>query len=136
MSKRIPSNHLECLGAGADRKARKLPKGVPNVCYKIRSGQSDPWGKRHVAEIFSGKTGQSLGFIGPVCSIVPTPAQAESSNYLNKMNTEELLVGCLGVGWRGIDHAKGFKKEVKEALKRQPKIKAKLKAKAKAKAKK
>jgi hypothetical protein len=112
---------LECKGSGRARKARKLPKGAPNVCFRVRSDEKDAWGKRHVAELFSGKTGESLGFIGPSCTIVPTPAQAESSDHLNRMNTEDLLVNCIGKGWRRKDYVKPFKKALKEAQKQGPK---------------
>jgi hypothetical protein len=117
----IGSSDLECKGSGSARKARKLPKGVPNVCYRVRDGEPDAWGKRHVAELFSGKTGQSLGFIGPSCTIVPTSAQAESSNKINRGNTERLLANCIGRGWWGKEHAKPFGKALKEAQKKQPK---------------
>jgi hypothetical protein len=126
--KYIQRSDFECRGSGRTRKARRLPKGVPNVCYVIRPGVKDAWGKRHVAELFSGKTGDSLGFIGPACSIVPTPAQAESSDHLNRMTTESLLRDCVGKGqtvpikWRGKDdgslRAKSFKKAIKEAQKK------------------
>jgi hypothetical protein len=115
-----PPTDLECKGSGSARKARKLPKGAPNVCFRVRSNPSDDR-HQHVAELFSGKTGQSLGFIGPSCTIVPTPAQAESSDYLNRLNTEYLLVNCIGRGWAGMEHVKPFKKALKEAQKKQPK---------------
>src|SRR3990170_4092804 len=108
----VPATDLECKGSGRGRKARKLPKGAPNVCFKVRSEEGN-YGKQHVAELFSGKTGQSLGFIGPNCSIVPTTAQAEFSDYLNRMNTEGLLVNCIGKGWRGRDYVKPFRKALK-----------------------
>jgi len=116
----IPRTDLECKGSGRARKARKLPKGAPNVCFRIRSDEKDAWGKRHVAELFSGKTGRSLGFIGPGCTIVPTTAQAASSDYLNRMNTENLLKECLGKGWSGNDYVKPFKKALKKAEKKRP----------------
>jgi hypothetical protein len=113
----VSGTDLECKGAGRTRKARKLPKGAPNVCFRVRSEESSR-GKRHVAELFSGKTGRSLGFIGPHCTIVPTTDQAESSDNLNRMKTEWLLKNCLGVGWMGWDHVKPFKKSIKELEKK------------------
>lgn len=113
----IPSSDLECKGSGRTRKARRLPKGVPNVCYRVRSKESDH-GKRNFAEVFSGKTGQSLGFIGAGCTIVPSTDQAISSDRLNRFNTEDLLRNCVGVGWTGKDLVKPFKKALKEAEKR------------------
>jgi hypothetical protein len=114
----IKSTDLECKGSGRSRKARRLPKGAPNVCYRVRSKDSGD-GKRHFSEVFSGKTGQSLGFIGSGCTIVPSTDLAVSSDHLNRMNTEDLLRNCVGVGWTGKDHVKPFKKAIKEAEKKQ-----------------
>lgn len=119
-SKSVPAPDFECVGSGRKRHARKLPKGSPNVCYRIRDAEPDPWGKRHAAEIFSGKTGESLGFIGPACTVVLDTAKAKTFDQLNNFQTKDLLRQCLGMGYQDKERVKAFKGEVKKALKALP----------------
>lgn len=115
----IQPRDLECTGVGRARKVRHRYPKLPNVCFKIRSeGKSTQ--KTHFAEVFSGKTGKSLGFIGPNCTVVSTSEQAVREDYLNKMNVEDKLRNCLGVGWSRTarEYTKPFKKALKDAEKK------------------
>lgn len=108
------SKDVACKGAGSARKpARKIP-GLPNVCYAIRpegSGQD----KTHATEVFSGKTGKSLGFIGPNCSLVPSRDQALKSDHLNRWNAENRLRECLLIESWNRKEVKRFRGQLKAA---------------------
>jgi len=112
--RQIISKDIACKGAGRARKpARKTP-GLPNVCYAIRpegSGQD----KTYATEVFSGKDGKSLGFVGPECSLVPSRDQAVKSNYLNRWNAENHLRDCMLLESWNRDRVKRFRGQLKAA---------------------
>lgn len=113
----IPARDLECTGTGRARKVRRRYSDLPNFCFKIRS-EGEAGAKTHFSEVFSGKTGKSVGFIGPNCTVVSTSEQAVRADYLNKMNVEDRLVNCVGAGWVGRTYSQSFKKALREAEKR------------------
>lgn len=99
-------HEFECKGRPPKA---KNPYGA---CVRVRS-EGSGYTKTHYAEVVSTKTGKSIGFMGRGCNIVKTPAEAERSDYLNKMNSRDALYWCLFL--RG-DH-KEFLKKLKVAQK-------------------
>ncbi len=134
--KLIPNRDLECSGTGKARKPHKKHKSLLNVCFKVRKipPARPGWGpqKDTVSEVFSGKTGKSLGFIGPDCTLVSSADQAVRSDYMNRYNTEGRLLNCMESNPWNRESAKRFRGAIKEGEKR---ITAEEKAKAKPKAK-
>lgn len=105
-SSKLKFADFECKGRTPKA---KNPYGA---CVRVRS-EGTGYSKTHYAEIFSTKTGRSIGFVGPNCTIVKTPAHAERSDSLNKHNSQHALWWCLVL--RAED--KEFRKRLKAAIK-------------------
>jgi hypothetical protein len=86
----------------------KSPAGFSS-CHRVRS-EGQGTGKTYYTELFSTKTGKSVGFVGPDCRITLDPKLAERSNYLNRHNAEWAFRNCL---------SKNGSKAIKAALNRE-----------------